>query len=305
VESSNSTADGASASARVTNGGLRSAPVSPAVAPHVTAAQCRTPQQQLTRNLEILKGNDGSARESTPPSWAPATAGFLGDGACAPARKNPFSAHQTNLAHLQAGDGRDGRSAYDRMWDSYGSATSDATVPQTEVRETVEGAADVNALALLYTQYVMRESNGGCTIMWHGLPSKSRVETDMTAALEKFGVMQHIEYIYLPLNHWEKNGKCRNKGYAFLHFTNAAAADAFQARVVDPAYAGAMKYRTSTKPAAHQGVSQNLRQILSSPKKRVYEGSVYLKLDGKLCAICLGSVHKLMTFYNCLGSEQY
>lgn len=59
-----------------------------------------------------------------------------------------------------------------------------------------------------------------------------------------------------------------------------------------------MKKPTSTSLAVHQGISKNLREILSSQKKRTYEGVVHLKIDGSMRSIFLGSVHKLMTFHS-------
>jgi hypothetical protein len=182
---------------------------------------------------------------------------------------------------------------------------SDTASTSSGEDSSVDGGS-VSALTLLYTQYVMNDSNEGCTVMWHGLPNKSRVETDLKVTLEALGALKDIEYVYLPLNHWEKprssKSKCRNKGYAFLHFTNSAAASAFQAKVADPAFAG-MKKPTSTSLAAFQGISKNLREILSSQKKRTYEGSVHLNMDGNLRSVLLGSVHKLMMFHNAMGAD--
>jgi hypothetical protein len=181
-----------------------------------------------------------------------------------------------------------------------------ASTSSGEEGSSVDGGS-VSALTFLYTQYVMNDTNDGCTVMWHGLPNKSRVETELKVTLEDLDALKDIEYIYLPLNHWEKprssNAKCRNKGYAFLHFSNSAAANAFQAKVADPAFAGTMKKPTSTSLAAFQGISKNLREILSSQKKRTYEGSVHLNMDGKLQAVLLGSVQKLMTFHTGMGAD--
>jgi hypothetical protein len=64
-----------------------------------------------------------------------------------------------------------------------------------------------------------------------------------------------------------------------------------------------MKKPTSTSLAAFQGISKNLREILSSQKKRTYEGSVHLNMDGNLRSVLLGSVHKLMMFHNAMGAD--
>jgi hypothetical protein len=117
-------------------------------------------------------------------------------------------------------------------------------------------------------RYLINTDNSGRTLMWHGISTKFQVKPDlldMLAATEA----KDVGYLYLPLNNWEKKGKpigkCRNKGYAFIHFRTEAAASDFE-----------QKAGYETTRAKHQGISVNLRRLVSAPQKRTIETSIYL-----------------------------
>ena len=154
----------------------------------------------------------------------------------------------------------------------------------------------LSALEFVFREYVAKERNDGYTIMWHGLPSKCHVEPDLIPVLESMGA-KDVEYIYLPLNHWEKtraaSSKCRNKGYAFLHFSNEAAAKDFAEKVVEPIEMLNTK-KTSTTAAWFQGISANLIQLLQAPHKRTADGMIYLRSGKKMRSVFLGSLRKML-----------
>jgi hypothetical protein len=128
-----------------------------------------------------------------------------------------------------------------------------------------------------YRKYLANVDNSGQTLMWHGLPTKYQVEPHLASILEKIGAT-NVGYLYLPLNHWEKKdnpqGKCRNKGYAFIHFVTDAAALDFTNKVSD--FCTEQRRLTATTKAVHQGISANLRALVAAPHKRTTSGSLYL-----------------------------
>jgi hypothetical protein len=130
-----------------------------------------------------------------------------------------------------------------------------------------------------YQKYLGSTDNSGKTLMWHGLPTKLQVEPHLLDILDEIEVKQKdVEYLYLPLNHWEKKdsslGKCRNKGYAFIHFRTEEAASDFTRKVTE--FNTEKRRLTATTEAVHQGVSANLRALVDAPQKRTTAGAFYL-----------------------------
>jgi hypothetical protein len=117
-------------------------------------------------------------------------------------------------------------------------------------------------------RYLIKTDNSGRTLMWHGISTKFQVKPDLLDMLAATQAAD-VGYLYLPLNNWEKKGKpigkCRNKGYAFIHFTTEAAASDFE-----------RKAGYETTRAKHQGISVNLKRLVSAPQKRTVETSIYL-----------------------------
>jgi hypothetical protein len=128
-----------------------------------------------------------------------------------------------------------------------------------------------------YQKYLVNTDNGGKTLMWHGLPTKFQVEPDLLRILDAIKA-EGVQCLYLPLNHWEKKGnprgKCRNKGYAFVHFRTEAAASDFTEKI--SAYSTGGPGLTATTEAARQGISANLRALASVPQKRAAAGALFL-----------------------------
>jgi hypothetical protein len=125
-------------------------------------------------------------------------------------------------------------------------------------------------------KYLFNTDNSGQTLMWHGLPTKHQVEPHLIKILEAIEATE-VEYLYLPLNHWEKkeksHGTCRNKGYAFIHFRTEAAGADFTRKVTDYS---TEKRLTATTLATQQGISVNLRALVAAPQKRTVAGCLYL-----------------------------
>jgi hypothetical protein len=164
-------------------------------------------------------------------------------------------------------------------------------IPWPLIGEPEESMA---ALAHVFREYIRNENDAGCTLMWHSLPSKCHVEPDLVPILRDLGA-HDVEYIYLPVNHWERTraaaSKCRNKGYAFVHFASAESAKAFTQNVAKPV--DKLKKQTSTTEAVFQGISANIAQLLRAPHKRTSDGVIYVKMDGEMRGVYLGSLRKL------------
>jgi hypothetical protein len=150
-------------------------------------------------------------------------------------------------------------------------------------------------VAELFQKYLVNTDNSGMTLMWHGLPTKYHMNPDLIRIIEDIDA-QGVAYLYLPLNHWEKSrvscGKCRNKGYAFVHFKTAADAEEFTRKVSE--YTIESRRSTATTLAAHQGVSLNLTQLVTAPQKRTAAGAIYLpNAEGKFESVTIASLRKL------------
>jgi hypothetical protein len=131
--------------------------------------------------------------------------------------------------------------------------------------------------------------------MWHGLPTKYHMNPDLIEIIDAIGA-RGVGYLYLPLNHWEKSrvscGKCRNKGYAFVHFKTAHDAEEFTEKIAE--YTIESRRATATTLAAHQGVSLNLFQLVTAPQKRTAAGAIYLpNKEGKFEYVTIASLRKL------------
>jgi hypothetical protein len=149
-----------------------------------------------------------------------------------------------------------------------------------------------------FQKYLVNTDNSGMTLMWHGLTTKYQMKPDLIRIIEDIDA-QGVAYLYLPLNHWEKSsgkfrissGKCRNKGYAFVHFKTAANAEEFTRKLSEYTFESR---RPRTTLAAHQGVSLNLTQLVTAPQKRTAAGAIYLpNAMGKFECATIASLRKL------------
>merc|ERR1719247_3989462 len=146
-----------------------------------------------------------------------------------------------------------------------------------------------------FQKYLVNTDNSGVTLMWHGLPTKFHMNPDLLRIIEDIDA-QGVGYLYLPLNHWEKSrvscGKCRNKGYAFVHFKTQHYAEEFTRKIAE--YTIESRRATATTLAAHQGISLNLFQLVTAPQKRTAAGSIYLpNAEGKFECVTIASLRKL------------
>jgi hypothetical protein len=146
-----------------------------------------------------------------------------------------------------------------------------------------------------FQKYLVNTDNSGTTLMWHGLPTKYHMNPDLIQIIEAIDA-QGVGYLYLPLNHWEKSrvscGKCRNKGYAFVHFKTNEAAEEFTRKVAE--YTIESRRSTATTLAAHQGISLNLTQLVTAPQKRTAAGSIFLpNAEGNFECVTIASLRKL------------
>jgi hypothetical protein len=146
-----------------------------------------------------------------------------------------------------------------------------------------------------FQKYLVDTDNSGLTLMWHGLPTKYHMKPDLLRIFETIDA-QGVEYLYLPLNHWEKSrvtcGKCRNKGYAFVHFKTVHDADDFTKKIAD--YTIESRRSTATTLAAHQGISLNLFQLVTAPQKRTASGTIFLKsAEDTFECVTISSLRKL------------
>jgi hypothetical protein len=158
-----------------------------------------------------------------------------------------------------------------------------------------DGGENEAFVAEQFQKYLVSTDNSGTTLMWHGLPSKYHMNPDLIRIIEDVDA-QGVAYLYLPLNHWEKSrvssGKCRNKGYAFVHFKTAADADEFTRKIAE--YTIESRRSTATTLAAHQGVSLNMMQLVTAPQKRTAAGAIYLpNAEGKFGCVTIASLRKL------------
>jgi hypothetical protein len=242
------------------------------------SAPCRPTTMEESDDNSPCLTSFVAGRKCTRPTARPTQAYSL---PCSPAQPNPATP-----------DYAPARYTFYRV-DHSPSHTDATTVPDEQDQGLV-------ALDFVMDKYISAMNNDGATVMWHGLPSKCHVEPDLLAALDRLGATD-VEYIYLPLNHWEKSkttsSKCRNKGYAFLHFSNAASAEDFRTRVAEPinfAVANTLMKSTSTTTANYQGITANLFQMLNAGPKRTVDGNIYVKMGGAMTSVNLSSLRKLM-----------
>lgn len=175
------------------------------------------------------------------------------------------------------------------------SSSPSAAVEQKQPRRTCSrgGAPDTEMTAYAIREYVEQERNDGLTMIWHGLPTKCCVERDILPALERLGATE-LEYLYLPLVHWDKR-KGRSKGYAFLHFASEAAAKDFAEKATEPIeFLSMKKTRThGTGAASFQGISANILQLLHAPTRRgVPNSRIYLRVGGAMRGVSIDSLRQ-------------
>merc|ERR1719183_1027701 len=137
------------------------------------------------------------------------------------------------------------------------------------------GHSDEAFLQGIYDRYLAggakAQSERGVTLMLRDIPYRLQVEPDLLDLLRQTCEMEHVDYIYLPMNidmpvrnsdirMRNSDNKMRNKGYCFIHFSVAAPAQAFASRIYDHAAFGG-KHITICR-AKFQGLGTNLMNLL-------------------------------------------
>lgn len=232
-------------------------------------------------------------KKQQPGSAPPAGAGPFAQPGSAPAGgAGPFAVPRPPLARASSSSSKSTGAPLKLVRDPPASPSSDGAVPAIDAPHDAASttcstsASDQGAfpkdhaefVESQYRKYLVNMDNSGQTLMWHGLPTKYQVEPhllNLLATLEAEGV----GYLYVPLNHWETKdkprGRCRNKGYAFIHFYTEEAATAFTKKVTEYFKTEKSMLNATTK-AAFQGISANLRALVAAPQKRTTAGSFYL-----------------------------
>jgi hypothetical protein len=166
--------------------------------------------------------------------------------------------------------------------------------------------SDEATLQDIIDQYLIpgekEQNERGATLMLRDIPYHLQVEPDLLDLLQQTCEMEHVDYIYLPMNmdsrsgaqtkKGYKKGLERNKGYCFIHFSVAATAQEFASRMhnllVSDFFGGK---RMTTTLAKFQGLATNLMNVLeistSSSKWRPKAGSAHIRLS-KRGLVCVG-----------------
>jgi hypothetical protein len=157
--------------------------------------------------------------------------------------------------------------------------------------------SDEATLQDIYYQYLAggekAQNDRGVTLMLRDFPYRLQVEPDILQLLRQTCKMEHVDYIYLPMNVEACTPKMRgtrNKGYCFIHFSVAATAQAFASRMHDHvAYDVSGEKAITVSMAKFQGLHTNLMNLLdtSSKKWRPKEGFAYIR-GSKGDLVCVG-----------------
>jgi hypothetical protein len=164
-----------------------------------------------------------------------------------------------------------------------------------------EDFEDLSFLHEVVTKYISRVSvrsvvteGTGRTLMVHDLLNKFKVEPDLMNLFTTVGVMDDVDYVYLPLTYLKtgqnrKSNKksSRNKGYGFVHFSREAAADRFAQLIQNVRLVGTGRgvKQMHTTLAKFQGVYANLVELLdlNNDEWRPKQGYLYIRRSPGFC----------------------
>jgi len=121
----------------------------------------------------------------------------------------------------------------------------------------------------VYWKFIASESpelEEGVTLLVHDIPYAFKVQPDITEMIESIASIDAVDYIYLPMAvDRPKVNQFRNKGYCFIHFSDANVAQKFMTGVTDYKI-GQIEYPEGKHLhavfAKFQGLSTNLRNLL-------------------------------------------
>jgi hypothetical protein len=116
------------------------------------------------------------------------------------------------------------------------------------------------------TYLVPQLEKKGVTLMWRQLP----IRWDLADLIQVLTMTRtrDVEYVYVPMNHYTNRRVAanRNKRYAFIHFSSAAAAQRFST-IIGTVDVGE-KTQMHTSIAKHQGIDANIAFLSTVPDKR-------------------------------------
>jgi hypothetical protein len=169
----------------------------------------------------------------------------------------------------------------DRDGDSPGLAESACHLSQEAIRDR-----DFVFDTYLANPHQPAAAEPGVTLMIHDVPYRFQVEPDMVDLLGDMGVLDSIDYCYLPMTsegYARSTLPTRNKGYCFLHFSDPAMVQRFEQAVATlsrentAALSGKSMHSSMAK---FQGVRINLTELLDirSKKWRPKHGLVYIRI---------------------------
>jgi hypothetical protein len=165
--------------------------------------------------------------------------------------------------------------------------------------------SDIRVLEAVHATYFEQARPcTGTTLMCHDLLNKFKVEPDLLQIFEALGVLDYVDYVYLPLTYLKTGTTqkvkkaCRNKGYCFVHFSSEAVAQTFSEKVGAIVLPGAS---TSGKQihsslAKFQGIAANLAELIDieSPTWRSRTGYFHVRVGDKLERVGLSALRSFV-----------
>jgi hypothetical protein len=158
----------------------------------------------------------------------------------------------------------------------------------------------------------LRKNSAGCTLMVKDLRNKFSIE-DVLGVLDELGA-DHVDYVFLPLSVWEtkksnrdqlKNrSNLRNKAYCFVHFSDAAATEAFVDRLSryelpTEARSDGVEVRVKkmhASPASIQGIVPNLLQLMDMHSRKWHPraGALVVRLGDTLVPVHVAALRAFL-----------
>lgn len=177
-------------------------------------------------------------------------------------------------------------------------------VPPATPELAEEAPAEVMR-AIVDAQLGLAPPASGVTLMWH-VPTNLPVDPDLLLLLDRLGAAE-VQYVYVPMVNWDVGSQLkykaprgmfravRNKGYAFVEFATAEAAEAFaESLSANPGLGKAERMHTTL--AKYQGAHANIRALLAMPDRRRQTQNVcfFLRHAETLYRVGMGSLRQSM-----------
>jgi hypothetical protein len=171
-------------------------------------------------------------------------------------------------------------------------------------------SCDENDLQFVFSKFIESETpelEGGITLLLQNIPHDFRYEPDISDMIKSSASIDSIDYIYLPVAVDRPSlNEFRNKGYCFIHFSDANMAQKFMDGISE--YKAFDRTRASTCAnnthpdgklsavfAKFQGLSTNLHNLIDieSKKWRPKKGFVRVRTNSGLSNISLFGLREL------------